>query len=160
MLLLSILILPLAAGLLCLAARSRSWQEGLNLTAFIATAVLTAFLAREILRQGVVSGLGGFLRADALSALVAALISFVALVSGVYAIGYFREDERAAKATPRQVRRYYSLTPLFVFAMLLVVLTDSLGVMWVAIEGTTLASVLLIAFYNEKTSLEAAWKYI
>jgi hydrogenase-4 component F len=58
------------------------------------------------------------------------------------------------------VRRYYSLTPLFVFAMLLVVLTDSLGVMWVAIEGTTLASVLLIAFYNEKTSLEAAWKYI
>ena len=44
--------------------------------------------------------------------------------------------------------------------MLLVVLANNLGVMWVAIEGTTLASVLLIAFYNQPSSLEAAWKYI
>src|SRR6185503_3388862 len=78
----------------------------------------------------------------------------------VYAIGYFRLELRSGKITAKQFHRYYSLTPLFVFAMLLVTLANSLGVMWVAIEGTTLASVLLIAFYNERTSLEAAWKYI
>jgi hydrogenase-4 component F len=37
---------------------------------------------------------------------------------------------------------------------------DNLGVMWVAIEATTLASVLLVTFYNQRTSFEAGWKYI
>src|SRR5439155_26699759 len=31
---------------------------------------------------------------------------------------------------------------------------------WVAIESTTLASVLLVTFYNQRTSFEAGWKYI
>jgi hydrogenase-4 component F len=62
--------------------------------------------------------------------------------------------------THEQLRRYYVLTPLFVAAMLLVPLADNLGVMWVAIESTTLASVLLVTFYNQKTSFEAGWKYI
>ena len=44
--------------------------------------------------------------------------------------------------------------------MLLVPLADNLGVMWVATEATTLASVLLVTFYNQKTSFEAGWKYI
>jgi hydrogenase-4 component F len=44
--------------------------------------------------------------------------------------------------------------------MMLVPMADNLGVMWVAIESTTLASVLLVTFYNNKTSFEAGWKYI
>ena len=160
MILTGIVILPLIAGLLSLAVKSQPWLERLNLLTFGAVAVLAATLAGEVQVTGVVSGLNGFLYADALSALVAGLIAFVALVTGIYAIGYFREDERIQKVTVRQTRWYYRLTPFFVFAMQLVVLTNSLGVMWVAIEGTTLASVLLIAFYNEKTSIEAAWKYI
>jgi hydrogenase-4 component F len=43
---------------------------------------------------------------------------------------------------------------------MLVPLADNLGVMWVAMESTTLASVLLVTFYNRKTSFEAGWKYI
>src|SRR4030095_6708774 len=43
---------------------------------------------------------------------------------------------------------------------LLVPLADNLGVMWVAAEGATLASVLLVTFYNQKTSFEAGWKYV
>ncbi|MGH9888216.1 MAG: proton-conducting transporter membrane subunit, partial [bacterium] len=56
--------------------------------------------------------------------------------------------------------RYYVLTPLFVGSMMLVPMADNLGVMWVAIESTTLASVLLVTFYNLRTSFEAGWKYI
>jgi len=82
------------------------------------------------------------------------------LVTAVYAVGFFRTDRENRKATSAQIRRYYILTPFFVFAMLLVALANNLGVMWVAIEATGLACALLIAFYNEKTSLEAAWKYI
>ena len=72
----------------------------------------------------------------------------------------FAPTTRAGKITEAQLRRYYVLTPLFVGVMLLVPLADNLGVMWVAIESTTLASVLLVTFYNQKTSFEAGWKYI
>jgi hypothetical protein len=74
--------------------------------------------------------------------------------------GYFRKDENDGRVTHAQLRRYYVLTPLLVGAMLLVQLADNLGVMWVAIESTTLASVLLVTFYNQRTSFEAGWKYI
>jgi hydrogenase-4 component F len=46
-----------------------------------------------------------------------------------------------------------------VFAMLLMAVANNLGVMWVAIEATTLTSVFLVTFYGKVTSLEAAWKY-
>ena len=107
-----------------------------------------------------VTALGGFLRADALSAVVIGLTAFVALACAIYAIGYFRRDLQEGRITEAQLRHYYVLTPLFVFAMLLAPMADNLGVMWVAIESTTLASVLLVTFYNQKTSFEAGWKYI
>jgi hydrogenase-4 component F len=160
MMLIVLLLLPLATGLACVLVRARNLLEWLNLAGFIGVAMAAARLGFEVLENGPVSALNGFLYADALSALVIGLATFVALVSSIYAIGYFRQDEQSGAATPRQVRRYYRLTPLFVFAMLLVALANNLGVMWVATEGTTLASVLLIAFYNQKSSLEAAWKYI
>jgi hydrogenase-4 component F len=95
------------------------------------------------------------------------LTASVALLCAVYAVGYFREDERSGVlggdgengAAAAKLRTYYSLTPLFVFAMLLVTVANNLGVMWVAIEATTLASVFLVMFYGKVTSLEAAWKY-
>jgi hydrogenase-4 component F len=92
--------------------------------------------------------------------LVIGLTVFVSLVGGIYSVGYFRRDEAEGRVTHAQLRRYYVLTPLFVAVMLLVPLADNLGVMWVAIESTTLASVLLVTFYNQKTSFEAGWKYI
>jgi hydrogenase-4 component F len=104
--------------------------------------------------------LNGFLRADALSALVILLTALVALVCSVYAVGYFRRDGAEGLITHAQLRHYYVLTPVFVTAMLLSLLADNLGVMWVAIESATLASVLLVALYNQRTSFEAGWKYI
>ena len=107
-----------------------------------------------------VSAFDGFLYADALSALVVVLTAFVSFVCAIYAVGYFRTDLEKQNITLGRLKEYYILTPLFVFALFLVALANNLGIMWVAIEGSTLASVLLIAFYNQKTSLEAAWKYI
>jgi hydrogenase-4 component F len=155
-----LLLVPLVAGLLCLATNSRAWWERLNLAAFAVAAGLTFKVAGVVAANGTVTALGGFLRADALSALVLALTGFVSLICAIYAVGYFRRDEKDGRVTHAQLRRYYVLTPLFVGAMLLVPLADNLGVMWVAIESTTLASVLLVTFYNQKTSFEAGWKYI
>ncbi len=153
-------LIPLLAGLLCLATNSRAGWERLNFAAFACVAGLSFEVAGDVAGHGTISALNGFLRADALSALVLGLIGFVSLVCSIYAVGYFRRDEQDGRVTHGQLRQYYVLTPLFVSAMLLVPLADNLGVMWVAIEGTTLASVLLVTFYNQKTSFEAGWKYI
>ncbi len=69
-----LLLVPLAAGLLCLATRSRAWWERLNLGAFAFIAVLALKVAGDVIALGPVTALGGFLRADALSALVLGLI--------------------------------------------------------------------------------------
>jgi hydrogenase-4 component F len=158
-----LLIVPLVAVLLCLITRSRAAWEGINLSAFVAIAGLAAWLGIGMASEEThepVTALGGFLRADALSTVVIGLTAFVGLACAIYAIGYFRRDQQDGRITEAQLRHYYLLTPLFVFAMLLAPLADNLGVMWVAIESTTLASVLLVTFYNQKTSFEAGWKYI
>jgi len=160
MLLVSILLIPVLAALLCLVIGSARAWERINLLAFTLDAVLAAQLGVEVLREGRVRALSGFLQTDALSALVIGVTAFVALVTSIYAVGYFRRDQRDGRITQRQLRLYYVLTPIFVFAMLLALMADNLGVMWVAIESTTLASVLLVTFYNQKTSFEAGWKYI
>jgi hydrogenase-4 component F len=160
MTLILLLLIPFCAGLLCLATGSRKSWEQLNLLAFVLLVPVALKLGADVLAHGSVSALDGFLRADALSALVIGLTVFVSLVCGIYSVGYFRADACAGRINDAQLRRYYVLTPLFVAIMLLVPLADNLGVMWVATEGATLASVLLVTFYNQKTSFEAGWKYI
>jgi hydrogenase-4 component F len=167
MILLAILAVPLAAGALSFAARKRTVMEAINLGAFGVVFVLAIALVRTILRTGSISAWNGFLYADSLSALVVLLTALVALICSVYAVGYFRDDQRnnvfeedlPGNVTISKLRKYYALTPLFVFSMLLVALADNLGVMWVAVEATTLTSVFLVTYYGRATSLEAAWKY-
>ncbi|MEZ2696247.1 hydrogenase 4 subunit F, partial [Hafnia alvei] len=55
---------------------------------------------------------------------------------------------------------YYGFFHLFLFTMLLVVTSNNLILMWAAIEATTLSSAFLVGIYGQRSSLEAAWKYI
>jgi len=155
-----LLLAPLAEGLICLLLRSRLLMERVSIASAVINFVLAVIVARHVGRYQTMSVLNGFLFADAMSALVVLLTAFVALMCAFYAVSYLRADLEQARISSGRLKEYYTLTPLFVFAMFLVALANNLGVMWVAIEGTTLASVLLIAFYNQKPSLEAAWKYI
>ncbi len=165
MILIPLLLAPLSAGILSAVARTRRAMELINLAGFAATFLFAIILAGHVLNRGAVSLWSAFLYADHLSALVCLLTASVALVCAVYAVGYLREDERSGNldeeepARRRKLLKYYTLTPLFVFAMLLVAVANNLGVMWVAIEATTLASVFLVTLYGRVTSIEAAWKY-
>ncbi len=153
-------LVPLLAGLLCWRLREPVLLERINLLAFAVNAGLAVWLAVEVLARGTVEAWGGILRADSLSVLVVGLNAFVALACGIYAVGFLREERRLGKINTALLRRYYVLTPVFVGTMMAVPLFDNLGLLWVALESTTLASVLLVRYYNQKSSLEAAWKYI
>jgi hydrogenase-4 component F len=164
-----LLIVPLIAGPLAFFLRRRPQMELVNVAAFGMELCLAVALTIEVLRGGPVSLWQGFLYADALSALVVLLSAFVSLACSIYGVGYFRHEESSGileeaeevggRFAVDKLREYYALMPLLVFAMVLVALANNLGILWVAIEGTTLASVFLVMFYGRETSLEAAWKY-
>ena len=158
-----LLLIPLAASGLTALAKGRRAMEIIHLLSAVAAFGLAIRLAAEVLATGQSSAWSGYLFADPLSALVLLLTAFVYLVCAPYSIGYLRADERSQVFGPDEglvkLRKYYTLTPLLAFSMFLVSVASNLGVMWVALEGTTLASILLVTFYGRPTSLEAAWKY-
>jgi hydrogenase-4 component F len=155
-----LILVPATAGLACLMVRSRRVMAALGGLSCLVTLALGILLLRRVLDQDVVMEWNGFLCADALSAWMVLLISVVSLSTFLHAGRYFERDLDHRVITPGRVREFFVLTPLFVAGMFLVVLANNLGVMWFALEATALSSVLLVALYNRKTSLEAAWKYI
>lgn len=111
---------------------------------------------------GVRSGatLGGLLRADALSAFMLVVIGAVALVATLAAPGHLRAEIDAGQATRRTAQRQSVLVQLFLAAMALAVLAADLGVLWVAVEATTIITAFLVGQRRTRRSVEAAWKYV
>lgn len=103
---------------------------------------------------------GSILYVDSLSAIVLITIFLVGFMSMVYAVGYLEYELSHGIINIKRVKLFYSLTYAFVFTMILAVTTPNIGILWIAIEATTLASAFLVGFYNNKQSIEAAWKYI
>ncbi|CAK7014982.1 proton-conducting transporter membrane subunit [uncultured Phascolarctobacterium sp.] len=62
--------------------------------------------------------------------------------------------------SPERLGRYYALFQMFAWTMFLVLVVKNLGLMWVAIEATTLVSAFLVAFKFNRGALEATWKYV
>jgi len=88
---------------------------------------------------------------DTLTAVMALVITGVGLLIHVFSIGYMHEDEGFG--------RYFAYLNLFVFAMLCLVLGDSLPVLFLGWEGVGVASYLLIGFwYQENANADAAKK--
>ncbi len=151
--LLVLLAVPLIGALLLTASGARA-RHALHLITSGLTLVAAAGVVVAVGSAGAVTALGGILRADALSAWIVAL---VAVVGGLAAL----EAARDARAHGRIGERWFlPLFHLFVFTMLAAVTTDDVGIMWVAIEGTTLASVFLVNAERSRESLEAAYKYL
>ncbi|HEX2806516.1 MAG TPA: proton-conducting transporter membrane subunit, partial [Kineosporiaceae bacterium] len=98
----------------------------------------------------------GALRADALSAFLLLVVGAVGLTATWAGLA------PAAPQTPPPAGhvRYGALISLFLGSMSLAVLADNLGVMWVAVEATTIATAFLVGHHGTRRALEAAWKYV
>ena len=158
MMLISLLLIPFAAAGLIALTHRRAFMELLHALAGIATLATGAALVAQVWNGGVISAVGDLFRVDALSAFMVAIITFLGGIGSLYAVGYIRAEFNDTQL-PR-ARLFFVLLQLFVFTMLVAVTTDNLGVMWVAIEGTTLATVFLVNLRQTRTSLEAAYKYL
>jgi hydrogenase-4 component F len=103
---------------------------------------------------------GDVLRADALSATMLIIIGTVGTVATWAGITYLDDELALGRCTPRAARRYAFLLPGFLAAMALAVLAANLGVMWAAIEATTVATAFLVGQHHSRASVEASWKYV
>ncbi len=153
-----VLCLPLATGLLAWATPVR-WSERIQVVGCTLLLAAAAALAGRVFEGGQLA-LDGWLDVDPLAALLVAVVATVGWSGALYGVGYLRHDVLAGRLGAEQPRWFALWYQLFLFTMLAAVLAENLGVQWVAIEATTLASAVLVGFYRTERAVEATWKYL
>jgi len=155
-----LLLIPLLTAVACLLPLGiRSWER-INVMGALMTGIAGLYCSLMPFRAGGGTRAGSFLFIDEFSAVLVFVISVVGTICCLYTVGYLRSDRKSGEVAEGKTGRFFGLLHLFVATMYLAVLADNLGVMWVAIEGTTIVSALLVGFYGSRQALEAAWKYI
>lgn len=160
-----LLLTPLLFSLLCFACRKRGHSatrtvtvlHGLGITLLL---ILALWVVQTAADAGEIFAAGLWLHIDGLGGLFLAILGVIGFLTGVYSIGYMRHEVAHGELSPVTLCDYYGFFHLFLFTMLLVVTSNNLIVMWAAIEATTLSSAFLVGIYGQRSSLEAAWKYI
>ncbi|MEU3353015.1 proton-conducting transporter membrane subunit [Streptomyces sp. NPDC037389] len=104
-------------------------------------------LARTVTRHGPVAAYG--LRADALSVWMLLTVGAVAVLACA-----------ASGPEARTARRYHALVHAFLGTLATAVLAANLGIVWIAIEATTILTAFLVGHRRTRASVEAAWKYV
>src|ERR1039457_6491739 len=152
-------LVPLLVGASMLLLRDRRLLAALDIGGSLAVLGLVVAIARQVSATGPVGTLGTF-RADEVAALFLLLIGLLAVAVSIATVGWMRQEIARGHMRAERLRYYYALVHGFVATMLVTVLADNLGILWIAMEGTTITSAVLVGFHGDKLSLEAAWKYI
>lgn len=134
-----------------------------NLAGAAAMLVLSVFTLAEVNESKAIAGSGIFkdiFYIDSLSVYILFITALAFFLVSLYSISYFGEELRRKVITINKLKLFYCLSNAFLLSMILALTTQNMGVMWIAIEATTLASAFLVGFYNNKSAIEAAWKYL
>ncbi len=159
-----LILTPALAGVASFFILSDQLRRGL----LVSTAIVQFALSVGTWLAPPAPALGGWLAEDSLGRLFLTLTSLLFLASSFYAVAYLREERGQSRSDSEEGflfsnAREASFTGcllVFLAAMTLVILSQHLGLLWVAVEATTLASAPLIYFHRHHRSLEATWKYL
>jgi len=157
--LLVLLLVPLGAALALALVGDRRHAPELNILGSAATFAASLGLALHVYEQGSFLAGGEFFFVDAFNIYLAVLTAFVSLTTAVFSRRYMRREREHGRVGHYGMRFYHAMYQLFIFAMLLCLLTNNVGVLWIAMELATLSTVLLVSLYRTPTAIEAAWKY-
>ncbi len=145
-----LVLLPIGAAVVAFTVTSNRLRPWL----LPATGSAHFALAAWLVPQGEQWMLNRWLGIDPLSRMFVAFISLLFLLLSLYAPGYFR-------ARMNRNNRVLCGCLLLALAMMsLVTLAHHLGLMWIAMEATTLATAPCVYFNRNPRSLEATWKYL
>ncbi|OAN54270.1 hydrogenase 4 subunit F [Magnetospirillum moscoviense] len=96
---------------------------------------------------------------DDFNVYLVALTAFVGFTTSIFSAAYISRESRAKHLSDMHLRFYHAMYQAFLFTMLLALVANNIGVMWVAIEAATLTTVLMVSLYRTREAIEAAWKY-
>jgi hydrogenase-4 component F len=150
---------PLLGGAALALFGHRRYAAELNVAFSAFTLLAAATLVVRIVADGPLTDWHEQFFVDSLNVFLVALTAFVATTTALFSRPYMRIERDHGRVTDAGMRLYHCMYQLFTFAMLLVLTTNNLGVMWVAMEAATFTTVMLVALYRTHASLEAAWKY-
>ena len=149
----AILVIPaVGAGLLALLPDDR---KGAWLNVF--ASFLTFVCALLLLIERPASG--PYLIVDDLNAVFIILSTLVGFTTSVFSASYIAHELQTGHLTPRYLRFYHAMYQMLMFGMNLALLSNNVGLMWVAVELATLTTVVMVGIYRTPAALEAAWKY-
>ncbi len=154
-----ILGLPLLGALALAFVSPRRFAAEINIGISLATLISAALLVLRVIRHGDMLDWREQFFVDSFNAFLVALTAFVGFTTAVFSRPYMRVEVQHGRISPGRLRLYHSLYQVFMAAMLLALLTNNMGLLWVAMEAATLSTVLLVSLYRSRASLEAAWKY-
>jgi hydrogenase-4 component F len=154
-----VLGIPLLGGFVL--AAFGTWRNApeLNSAMSFCTLAAAAVLTMRVITDGPFSVWDEQFFVDAFNVFLVALTAFVGFTTSLFSRPYMRIEQHHGKLTVNMLRLYYSMYQLFSFTMLLALLTNNMGILWVAMEAATLTTVLLVSLYRTPASIEAAWKY-
>jgi len=156
---LAVLGIPLAGGLVLALMGERDEAAAVNIVASFCTFVAAAVLTARVVTEGPMLAVDKLFFVDSFNVFLVALTAFVGFTTSIFSRPYMRIERERGHVNAARLRLYHSMYQLFNFTMLLALLTNNMGILWVALEAATLTTVLLVSLYRTPASLEAAWKY-
>ena len=157
--LLLLLGVPFAGGIVLGFWGHRNFAPELNSGMSLLTLLAAVALTVRIIADGPILVWDEMFFVDSFNVFLVALTAIVAFTTSLFSRPYMRIELHLGKLSPNRLRLYHSMFQMFTFTMLLVLLTNNIGILWVAMEAATLTTVLLVSLYRTPASLEAAWKY-
>jgi hydrogenase-4 component F len=148
----AVILVPLLCGAVL------ALVPGSAVAAWIGIAASTATFALAC-RLPWLQGAGSLLLVDPLSAHMTMLTAFVAMTTAWFSRSYVAVELASGRLDAWRLRQYHALYQAFVGFMLLAILSNNLGVTWVAIEAATIATVIIIGLPRTADAVEASWKF-
>lgn len=160
-------VLALAAvGLPAAAAAVSAWLGWRDATVRVGTVAAGGMVAAAlaltamVARGESVEALGGLVRIDAVGAFMLTVIGVVGLLTAVAGPAYLTAELETGHMSVRAAGRHSFLVLAFLATMALAVVAANLGVIWVAVEATTVVTAFLVGQGRSRAAVEAAWKYV
>ncbi|MDR1056982.1 MAG: hydrogenase 4 subunit F [Coxiellaceae bacterium] len=154
-----LLLLPLVGSLLMLIIGGSKFSGYCNIFITIMTFVSSIFVTMFFLKHGSYTIMGQQFYIDAFNLLMIGLTTFTTMTTAFFPNTYMWNNVVISRINRSQLLLYHFMYQLFTLIALITLSTNNLGILWVSLEGATLATVLLISMYRTKEAIEAAWKY-
>lgn len=147
---LSILILiPFVSAFLVMLPTSKQFKG----MVFLGVSLLHGVIVASFWRTIPPAEFNGFLAVDQMSLILLSILSALYLFVAVFMLGYFEHEQRSN-------RKLIACLLALLATMTLSSVSRHMGLLWVAVESSTLFSAPLISFHRSRESLEATWKYL